>query len=219
MTKLARFISILFHPLFILFYLLWILLLVNPYAFNLTDPIDKGFVFISIFMLSIGLPLISIIMMRFVGFVNSLEMSEKSERIGPLIATSIFYLWLFVNLKRVDIIPPIFQSLALGSVIAIFLAFFINNFSKISLHAIGVGGLLSGLIIIRKFWAYDSFKMDLLGKQLNIGIDILLIAVVLACGLVLSSRLYLKAHTREEVYGGFILGFLTQIIALRFIDF
>jgi len=193
--------------------------LVNPYAFNLTDPIDKGFVFISIFMLSIGLPMISIIMMRFVGFINSLEMSEKSERIGPLIATSIFYLWLFVNLKRVDIIPPIFQSLALGSVIALFLAFFINNFSKISLHAIGVGGLLSGLIIIRKFWAYDSFKIDLFDRQLNIGIDILLIAVVLACGLVLFSRLYLKAHTREEVYGGFILGFLTQIIALRFIDF
>lgn len=219
MTKLARFVSILFHPLFILFYLLLILLLVNPYAFNFTNPVDKGFVLISIFMLSIGLPLISIIMLRFVGFIDSLEMNEKSERIGPLIATSIFYLWLFVNLKRVDIIPPIYQSLVLGSVIALFVAFFINNFSKISLHAIGVGGLLSGLMVIRKFWAYNVFKLDIFGNQLIVGIDILLIAVVLACGLVLYSRLYLKSHNREEVYGGFILGFLTQIIALRFIDF
>ena len=218
MTKLARIISILFHPLFILFYLLLILLLVNPYAFNLSDPVDKGFVFISIFMLSIGLPIISIIMMRFVGFIDSLEMKERTERIGPLIATSVFYLWLFINLKRVAIIPPIFQSLVLGSVIALFIAFFINNFSKISLHAIGVGGLLAGFIIIRKFWAYHYFKIELLGKPYSVGIDFLLILIVLICGLVCFSRLYLKAHKKQDVYGGFILGFLTQIIALRFIE-
>ena len=219
MAKLARFISILFHPLFILFYLLLILLLVNPYAFNLTDRVDKGFVFISIFMISIGLPLISIVMMRFVGFVNTLEMQEKSERIGPLIATSIFYLWLFINLKRVAIIPPIYQSLVLGSVIALFIAFFINNFSKISLHAIGVGGLMAGFIIIRKLWAYHAFEIEILSNQYTVGIDLLMILIVLVCGLVCFARLYLKAHNREEVYGGFILGFISQIIALRFVDF
>jgi len=218
-TNLARLASIVFHPLFILFYLLVILLFTNPYIFRVQGHKDQVFLLISIFVISILFPLVSIVMMKLVGFVDSLQMRDAKERIGPLIATSIFYLWLFVNVKNIELVPPIYQVFVLGSVIGLFVAFFLNNFTKISLHGIGVGGFLAALMIIRYQFPDHHFSVTTFGKQLSIGNDMILILGVLISGFVLFSRLYLKAHIRQDVYGGFLVGFVAQLIALRFIEF
>jgi len=47
--------------------------------------------------------------------------------------------------------------------------------------------------------------------------NILIIGIVsMIIGAVLTSRLYLKAHNIQDVYGGFLVGMISQIIALRF---
>jgi len=207
----------LFHPLFVVTYLLLILFAVNPYLFSVQDAKGKGLVLISVMFLSILFPLVVIIMLRFLGFVQSLELEDRMERIGPLIGTGFFYLWLYVNIYQNPAIPKAFSLLVLGSTIGLFMAFFMNNFSKVSLHAVGMGGFVTAILFIRFMFSYDYFVLELSKMgTFKLHPDFLVYGVILLAGLVGTSRLYLKAHDRNQVMGGFLIGVIAQIIAFRF---
>lgn len=210
----ANIISVIFHPLFMVPYVLGLLLVINPYLFSIQDSKSKGIILLSVFFLSVFFPLFGILMLKLVGLTKSMQMNDREERIGPLIITSIFYLWLFVNIRNNPGIPEAFNAFTLGATIGIFFAFFINNFSKISLHGVGVGGLLAGTFMIRFFFSYEEFLLNLgpLGTFL-INVDILLMAAILIAGMVCSARLYLNAHKESDLYGGFVVGVFSQLIA------
>jgi hypothetical protein len=214
MNIFARVISYLFHPLFIISYVLAIIMVVNPYLFGVQDPKMMGLILISTFLLATFFPLISISMMRALGLIKSFKMEDRRDRIGPLIVTAIFYLWLFLNIKDNPGIPAAFSFFVLGAIIGLFIAFFINNFQKISLHGVAIGGFLVGIAIIGIVFSYGSFVIDIpsLGS-FTIDITLIYILALLIAGLVLSSRLQLKAHSKDEVYGGFFVGAISQILA------
>lgn len=213
MNALAKIVSFIFHPLFIVGYVLTLILVINPYLFSIQDSKVKGLFLISTFMLTTFFPVISISMMRALGLIHSFKMEDRRERIGPLIVTSIFYLWLFLNIKDNPGIPGAFSFFVLGSIIGLFLAFFLNNFQKISLHGVGAGGFLIGIIIIGSQFSYGYFilPIPLLGSY-TINILLLYIVVLICSGLILSSRLLLNSHTKGELYGGFFIGAFSQLI-------
>ncbi len=133
-----------------------------------------------------------------------------------LIVTGIFYLWLFMNIKDNTSISEVFSFFVLGSTIGLFISFFVNNFSKISLHSVGMGGLLMGIFFIRQYFTYGHAQFSLGGLgAYNIHINLILGIVILLCGLVASSRLFLGAHDTRDVSGGFLVGVLSQIIAFN----
>ena len=213
MKSTANIVSYIFHPLFIVMYGLILLLKINPYTFSLADDKAEGLLIISVVMLTVLFPLLSIVMMKQLGLIKSLKMEERSDRIGPLIITSIFYLWLYVNVRQNSGIAESFNFLLLGSIMGLFMALFLNSFTKISLHGIGMGGFLGGLAIIRMKYSYDSFCIDISNQIFRINVDLILILALLIAGLVGTSRLILKAHTPDQVYGGYLIGFITQVIA------
>ena len=141
-------------------------------------------------------------------------MAERTDRIGPLITTAIFYLWLFLNIYRNPGIPLVFSIFVLGSIVAIFIAFFINNFSKISLHSVGMGGMLAACLIIKEKFSYNTFPLDLgsLGAYI-VNMNLVVIVLIIVAGLVGTSRLILDAHKIQDIYGGFIVGAFAQIIS------
>lgn len=210
----ANIISVIFHPLFMVPYVLGLLMVINPYLFSIQDSKSKGIILLSVFFLSVFFPLFGILMLKLVGLTKSMQMNDREERIGPLIITSIFYLWLFVNIRNNPGIPEAFNAFTLGATIGIFIAFFINNFSKISLHGVGVGGLLAGIFMIRFLFSYEEILLNLgpLGTFL-INVDILLMASILIAGMVCTARLYLNAHKESDLYGGFVVGIFSQLIA------
>lgn len=216
----AKIISLLFHPLMILTYMLVLLLLANPYLFgvsNIAEQQSKELI-LRVFFSTFFIPAFSVAMLRFLGFVQSLELPEKEERIGPYIITSIFYLWLFRNFLGNSLIPTAYTSFVLGATISLFIAFFINIFSKISAHAVGMGGLVGMVVITMLLFSYGNFEVSLplIGVfHLNM-VTVLLIVIVLA-GLVGTARLVLKAHEPMDLYGGYLIGFASQLIALRFL--
>jgi len=73
---------------------------------------------------------------------------------------------------------------------------------KASLHMLGMGSILMFLVN--------------LSIHFEINITIALSFFVLATGLVATSRLYLRAHSRLQVLIGFLLGAVSQLLTVSF---
>jgi len=213
----AHLLSIVFHPLLLLTYMLVILRMVNPYIFGAGRNSDILLFVIIIFMSTFLIPLVGIVMMRFLGLINSFQMHDKRERIGPYILTGIFYIWMFRNLYEHPDIPLAYKVFVLGATIALFLAFIINLFSKISMHAVGMGGLVGMVVLTMLLFSYNTFLLHTgLFGTIQVSMNALLMLTIILAGMVCTARLLLKVHTLQDIYGGFVVGFSTQFIALQF---
>ena len=121
----------------------------------------------------------------------------------------------FVNNHQ---IPTAYTSFVLGATIALFFAFFINIFSKISAHAVGMGGMLGMVVITMLLFSYDTFTVTIFFTQtLQLNMMTVFMLMIILSGLVGTARLILRAHDPRDVYGGFLVGFTAQFIALRFL--
>lgn len=201
-------------------YMLVLLLLINPYLFGVSsvgDRMSKELI-LRIFLSTFFIPAVAVLMLRFLGLIDSLQMPDKKDRIGPYIITGVFYLWMFRNFVGNSQIPTAYTSFVLGAVIGLFVAFFINIFSKISAHAVGMGGLVGMVIITMLLFSYESFTVHstILGT-IHLSMSTVLVVTLILAGLVGTCRLFLQAHEPQDLYGGFLVGFATQFIALRFL--
>ena len=211
----AHFISICFHPLVLFIGLLWTGYLIDPYAFSLSGDHEVAVTAIMTIAILFVIPVVTVLMMKGLGFIKSLRMEDPKERIGPMIASIICYVWFYVNMKSNANIPSSFLVLALGGCIALAMAFFINNFSKISLHTTGAGAFIAGVIIlitVRTNELIDISFNDSIWQLHPMGIVI--IALIIA-GLVGTSRLILEAHRPVDIYGGYLVGIISLLIAYR----
>ncbi len=213
----AHIISVLFHPLFVIGYVLLFLLVSQSYMFGFSNIKSQNLIIFSVVATAIMFPLISILMMKALGLISSLEMVDKKERIAPLIVTGLFYLWLYVNIRKNDLVPDAFSFFVLGSTIAVFMALFLNSFTKISLHTIGVGGFIAGIIFIIFKYSYGYIDISLPGTDsiLRLNDRWIVVFILIIGGGVGTSRLALNAHKNDEIYGGYLIGMLSQLIAFR----
>lgn len=212
---LARILSYLGHPLLVLTYILLLLLAVNPFAFSARSITDHRamLLLISVFTTTFLLPGFGVALMKPLGFIRSLEMESKQERIGPYIITGIFYLWLFKNLFSGAQVPSLFAVCVLGATIGLFFAFFVNIFTKISAHATGMGGLVAMVLLATVEWRGAGMGIPMFDGSLQISLTVLLALTVLFAGLIGTARLALKAHVPEDLYRGYTAGFLAVMLA------
>jgi len=220
LKSLAQVLSFIFHPLLIVTYMLVLLLLVNPYLFGVNSIGDKAskLLILQVFLSTFFIPAFAVAMLRFTGMVKSLEMKTRQERIGPYIITGMFYIWMFRNFLGSDQVPTAFSSFLLGASIGLFIAFFINIFSKISAHAVGMGGLVGMVVITLLLFSYDTFTIhSTLVGVVELSMNGVLMVVILVAGMVGTARLLLQAHEPLDLYGGYLVGFASQFIALRFL--
>lgn len=218
LQNIATVLSILFHPLLIVTYMLALLLLVNPYQFGVYSIVEQWKLVVLVFLSTFIMPAFAVLMMRSLGMVRSFELKDKQERIGPYIITGVFYLWMFVNFKNNQAIPLSLTVAILGATIALFFAFFVNNFTKISAHAVGMGGLVGLSAVNTLYFNFETFTVNL-GRAgaFEVSTNFLLMVTVVLAGAVCTSRLLLNAHTSRQLYSGFAAGFLSQMIALFFL--
>lgn len=218
MRGLAKIVSGAFHPLFLAFILILLAFQVDKYGYYITDERGVGAFLIMSFFMMVVFPAISIGLLAGLNFISHITMPNREDRVIPLIITLSLYIWYYVNVSHNAALPTSLRFVTLGLCLAVGSAFFINNFTKISLHTVGVAGLTMalGLLFMSLRTTYIDLDFSLLGEYRVSAIFVLLGCVIL-CGLVGSARLYLKAHEPQEVYGGYIVGFLAQIIAYRII--
>ncbi len=194
--------------------MLVLLMVVNPYLFGGATINNSGVLILTLFLFTVMIPGVSVLMMRALGMVDSIELKDRQERIGPYIITGILYLWIFRTLLDNPQIPDAFKIFVLGSTIGLFLAFFVNLFSKISMHAVGMGGLLGMVLITMLRYSFADFSLNFDGQPFQVNMSTLFIGVIIACGVVGTARLLLGAHHPRDLYGGFIVGLGAQFLAL-----
>ena len=211
---LAYFFSVIFHPLLMLTYMLIILVLVNPYLFAGSMIMNIDVFILTVFASTFLLPAFAVFLMSALGLVSSIELKDKQDRIGPYILTGVFYLWIFINVLNWPDVPLAFKIFSLGATIGLFVAFFVNLFSKVSMHATGMGGLLGMVVITMLKFSYQNFTLQLGDTAVQMSMHTVLMLVILFCGIVGTARLFLGAHEPRDLYGGFIIGFGTQFLAL-----
>jgi membrane-associated phospholipid phosphatase len=215
---LASFLSVIGHPLLIVTYALLIMLIFNPFAFGARSLTDQSamVLLIMVFATTFVIPGAGVAIMKPLGLIKSIQMEDKQDRTGPYIITGVFYLWLFKNLLSGSHAPEFLAQFVLGATIGLFLSFFINIFTKISAHAVGMGGLLAGLFLIGKEWGGASANLSLMGGTLFISLNAVYIGVLFFAGLIGVARLALGAHTPDDLYRGYAVGIFTQIVASWF---
>lgn len=207
MKKISKAISLLFHPLLFPTLGTVLLLVVNPNLFGyLGQKVHIVWLFI-VFALTFLFPLIWIFMMKRLEMIDSFELENANDRIIPFIATATFYLWatwMFKPSVTMKIPPNILLFyMMLGACLGIFIGFFINIFSKVSLHAIGAGSLIGLLLALMNYSTYDLRPA--------------LIALILLAGLIGTARLLLNAHTPRQIFIGYFIGFTGQFVAFTII--
>jgi len=196
--RLAQIVSVIFHPLLMPVYGLLIIFTAPVLYGYLPFQVKRMLLFI-VAINNVFLPLMLISYFRFRRLISSWTMNDRKERIIPLIITSFFYLFSVYLIYRFHI-PFFIKSFIICSAVLAVAVTIVNFWFKISLHSIGAG-VLTALVMI-------------LSIKMQAPVTLLMIIVILASGLVMSSRLWLKSHTPGEVWSGFLLGMLGSCLCL-----
>ncbi len=213
---LSRIISYIGHPLLVLTYALLLLLVLDPFAFGVRQLTDQRAILLlfSVFGSSALIPGFGIALLRPLGFMQpSADVPGQQERIAPYIIAGIFYLWLFRNLYGSGQTPPLYVKFVLGATIGLFVAFFINIFNKISAHAVGMGSLTGMLTLSLWHWPGHVLAVPFGGGALEISQNAALAFGVVLAGMVGTARLALGAHTLSGLYRGYVVGFVSLLLA------
>jgi len=196
--KLTQLISILLHPMFMPLLALHLTLLVLPsIAFTLSQ--NLLLIYGILVFSTMVLPLVSIYWLLRKGKVSSLEMSNHKERSLPLFKTVIWMSFGYYLLQNLLFYAPILKAELLGAIIIILIAAMVSKFWKISLHLLGIGGVVGVFIAL---------------QIMHGGFLYLLLFFILFSGLLGVARIKQKAHNHAQVYVGFLVGLSVELITL-----
>lgn len=192
----ARITSVVFHPLLIPS-LGFVLLFNSSFYFSILPWGVMKFIMLTVFLSTCILPAVSILMLSMSPRFD-LKMEKNTDRIMPLILSSVFYYVGYMILQRLPVYP-IYKLFLIASILVQMGLLFVTIRWKISAHAAAIGGLLGGFLTL-------SFRL-----QENP--VLILSAIILAAGMVGSARLILGKHTVSQVVAGFFLGLIVMILA------
>lgn len=200
---LAKLFSYLFHPLFIPTY--FFLYLMQYYSFEfagITDWQLKLRLF-GVFWMTAFFPAFAVFLLWRLKFSDGIFLRTQKERIVPYIITMFFYWWMHYLSRNFPDQPAVLKFFYTGIFMSSVAGLLANNSYKISMHAMGVGGFATAIILTSIHYQ----NLD--------GIAISLAVFIAGC--ICSARLILNEHTLKEVYTGLFAGALCQAISYYFV--
>jgi len=198
--KLAKVISIIFHP--VVIPTLGILLLLNSsFYFSMLSWEAKRFILLVVFFTSCILPMLMVSLLA-LNTKFDINMPNSTDRILPLLGAAVFYYLGFVLLGKVSVFP-VLKLYMLASVLVIVTLLVISLKWKISNHMAAIGGLGGTFFAL-------SFRYGL-----NPVYSLLIIIIV--SGLVGTARLALSRHNIWQIIAGYLLGFWVLYLVVYFV--
>jgi hypothetical protein len=195
-------ISYVFHPIILIAYTVGYLLYLNPMVFVGFDEDGKILVLLRILGTSVLMPLITVVLLKALGFVSTVRLETQKERIIPYVACITFFFWSYYVSKKLND-PFELRAFLLSLFLIATVSLIVNNYFKISMHALGFGGINA------------LFVLMLFNDRMNDGF-IFTISFLLA-GLVSMARLKRNNHHPIEIYAGYFLGALVQVFSWWFL--
>lgn len=163
---------------------------------------EKYFIVLQILIITVFLPILFFFLLRATGKVDSVMVSEVSQRKIPLVIQCFLIILLLrksIPLARYPELHFFFLGVLLSTLQALGFLFFKI---KASLHMVGISALTAFVIGLS------------LHNQINSIYTI--VFLILMNGFVASSRLEMKAHTTTELIIGFLLGSIPQLLLWYF---
>jgi len=195
----AKIISYIFHPVFIPVYMTWFLVFVHPYLFAGFTGQNKIVVMIQAFVMFTFFPVVTVLLLKALKFINTIYLATQKDRVIPFIACGIWYFWIWYVWRNLPDYPREIVIFALAIFIASGFGLLANIYMKVSMHAISVG-VMATFILLLAFNQAISF-----GIYISIAL--------LIAGVVCTARFIVSDHTQKEVYAGLLVGIVSQLIA------
>lgn len=200
LTAAAHFFTYILHPLFIPLYGTLLVVYAYPYHFADFNGMLRFRILGAVILNTIIFPAVTVFLLKKLDFIGSVHMRTRRDRIIPYAASMIFYFWVFYVFRHQEDIPVMLTAFLLGNFITIIGAFLLNIFMKVSMHMMGMGGLLGVALTM--------------GGNRFFNASLPLMLIILLTGAVATSRLILHAHRERELYWGLMLGVVAQLLAV-----
>jgi hypothetical protein len=176
---------------------------IHSYEFAGLDDWNKILKLVLIIVSCTFVPLVSVLLLRGLNFIDSIYLKTQKDRIIPYIICMTFYfsVWYYFR-KNHEIKDLVSMSMAVFN--ASVFGFLVNILMKVSMHAIAVG-------VMCTFIALMAFA-DTISYSFYLSIAILI------SGIVCTSRLIVSDHKPKEIYYGFLIGVFSQLAAHYFVN-
>ena len=199
-VKLAKFVSIIFHPA-LLPTLGFLLLFTSGFYDSMLTTDAKRFILLVIFFSTATLPMLAVAILALNSKFDIL-MPNSRDRIIPLLFASVFYYIGFILLGKIHFIP-MFKLFMIASVLLIVALLLISFKWNISIHMAATGALTATFFAL-------SFRGGV--NPMNV-----IVIVVIVSGLVGTARLVLNKNNLLQVAAGYILGFIILYPVIYFL--
>jgi hypothetical protein len=196
---LAHLLSYVFHPLFIPTYFFLYLMQVVPFEFVGITEWQLNMRLFSVAWLTAFFPAFAVFLLWRLKLSDSIFLRTQKERIIPYVITMFFYWWMYYLSRNFTDQPLALKFFYLGIFVASAIGLTVNNFMKVSLHAMGIAGLMTAVILVSVFYPVNNAIWVLL--------------TVLLTALVTSARLVVSDHSQKELVVGLFIGICTQVAA------
>jgi hypothetical protein len=103
----AHLFSYIFHPLFIPAIATWYLAFIQQGYFTGIAPREKLFIVIRVAYNTIFYPALTVLLLKSLGFIDSILLKTQRERIIPYVAANIFYFWMYLVFRNQPDVPSI----------------------------------------------------------------------------------------------------------------
>lgn len=191
--------SYIFHPVWMPFIGSLLYFIITPRYFPL--PLIKAKL-LAIAITTLFIPIVFYFLLKNLGKATNMFLSDVRERRWPL-----FFFCLLLGLNLYQILDvynyPALYYFFVGILFSALTSFLLALLRvKISLHMVGLSGILMFVIALSIFY--------------RVNLIYTIAFLIASLGLTATSRLQLNAHNWVELSLGFMVGFIPQIIVLNF---
>lgn len=199
LKKILSFFSYLFHPIFIPLLGTFFYVLLDGHYFTFAQYV---ILFLQIIIITIFLPVAFFFLLRIFGKVETVMLSDISQRKIPLLLQIMLFIVLIEKSITFEQFPSLYFFFV-GGIFSTVFAFFLLYFkTKASLHMIGISSLTVFIIGLSIYNEVNTINTVAFFVIMN--------------GVVASSRLVMKAHSNKELIIGLCCGMIPQAVLFYF---